>query len=148
MQNLLAATHQYEITRLNAWCQSQLCQFISVAGVCSVLVQASLYEAEALERACLVYVKTHFQSVVCTSAFGSLAREWPGVSLKINLHMAGVDEAVATLAIEAVAAEDGQNSSSISGGASGGGGGSSSSSSSSNRSSSAGSKRKRAVASD
>merc|ERR1711988_161287 len=100
LQQLLAVSHKYQISRLRLWCERQLCECISIEHVCSVLCQAHLYEAKKLEEKCLNFIKTHMTEVVKTDAFGSLCAEWPQVSLKVTLHNAGVPESAAAAAVE------------------------------------------------
>lgn len=100
-QNLLAVSHKYQVSRLQRWCEQQLCKFLSVNEACSILCQAHLHEAKHLEQVCLAFIKTHVGAVVATPAFGRLTRTWPEVMLKINMHLAGISENAAAQAIEA-----------------------------------------------
>merc|ERR1711953_1267629 len=83
MQNILAASHKYQVSRLQHWCEQQLCGHISKNKVCSILCQAHLYEAKQLENACLSFIKDNMEMVVATPAFGSFSEEWPEVMLKV-----------------------------------------------------------------
>merc|ERR1712125_21519 len=85
LQSLLAVSHKYALPRLQAWCEQKLCEYIAIDEVCSILCQAHLYEAKQLASACLNFVKKHYAAVMVTEKFGTLAREWPDVMLKINL---------------------------------------------------------------
>lgn len=100
LQNLLAVSHKYQASRLQLWCEDQLCKHISVMEVCSVLCQAHLYEARQLEKACLTFITQHKESVMATPGFACLSLEWPAVLLKISIFMAGVPETKVTAAIE------------------------------------------------
>lgn len=100
-QNLLAVSHKYQVSRLQRWCEQQLCKFLSVNEACSILCQAHLHEAKHLEQVCLAFIKNHVSAVVATPAFGRLTQTWPEVMLKINIHLAGVSENAAAQAIEA-----------------------------------------------
>eukprot|EP00931_Biecheleriopsis_adriatica_P088513 TRINITY_DN62817_c0_g1_i1.p1 TRINITY_DN62817_c0_g1~~TRINITY_DN62817_c0_g1_i1.p1 ORF type:complete len:493 (-),score=88.51 TRINITY_DN62817_c0_g1_i1:158-1636(-) len=101
LQSVLAVSHKYSLARLQAWCEKQLCESISVKGVCDILCQAHLYDAKQLTNACLNFIKRCYAEVVVTQSFGKLAKDWPEVMLKINLCTAGVAEASATPALEA-----------------------------------------------
>eukprot|EP00747_Dinoflagellata_sp_TGD_P156629 gnl/TRDRNA2_/TRDRNA2_177678_c4_seq6.p1 gnl/TRDRNA2_/TRDRNA2_177678_c4~~gnl/TRDRNA2_/TRDRNA2_177678_c4_seq6.p1 ORF type:complete len:512 (+),score=65.51 gnl/TRDRNA2_/TRDRNA2_177678_c4_seq6:75-1610(+) len=100
LQQLLAVSHKYQVTRLQLWCERELCRCITVGEVCTVLCQAHLYEAKQLEQKCLEFIKTHKNEVVRTDTFGSLSQVWPQVSLKITLHMSDIDERSAAAAID------------------------------------------------
>lgn len=101
LQNVLAASHRYQVVRLRSWCEHQLCGFIRVNDVLSVLCQAHLYEAKQLEEACLSFIKKNMNSVVVTSKYGSLSNDWPEVMLKISIYTTGVSESSAGPALEA-----------------------------------------------
>jgi len=101
LQNVLAVSHKYALARLQAWCEQKLCGCIAIKEVCSILCQAHLHEAKQLANACLDFIRDSYVSVIVTEEFGTLAKEWPEVMLKINLFMAGVAEASAASAIEA-----------------------------------------------
>lgn len=90
LQNLLAISHKYEVPRLRQWCEQKLCVCITVEDVCSILCQAHLYGAKTLEEVCLTFVKAHMEQVAATAMFGTLAKDWPEVILKISLFTAGV----------------------------------------------------------
>ena len=89
------------MVRLQAWCEHKLCECITTDAVCSILCHAHLYEASQLTSACLSFIKEHYMAVMVTEKFGTLAKEWPAVMLKINLCTAGVPETSAKPAIEA-----------------------------------------------
>mmetsp|Transcript_7209 Transcript_7209/g.11587 ORF Transcript_7209/g.11587 Transcript_7209/m.11587 type:complete len:510 (-) Transcript_7209:103-1632(-) len=101
LQSLLAVSHKYAVARLQAWCEKQLCECITMSGVCSILCQANLYEAKQLVNACLKFIKDHYSSLIVTEEFGILAKEWPDVLLKVDLCAHGVSESCAKPAIEA-----------------------------------------------
>jgi speckle-type POZ protein len=101
LQSLLQAAHRYQIARLQAWCELQLCNCIVVEEACSVLTQAHLFEAVDLEQACLRFIKAHFDKVVMTASFGVMTQEWPEVALRISMFMAGLAPGTACAALEA-----------------------------------------------
>lgn len=101
LQGLLAASHKYQVKRLQLWCEQQLCETITSLKVCDVLCQAHLYEAKQLEKACLAFIKNHMEEVVVTPSFGQLGKDWPQVMLKISIFTAGVSETRASPAFEA-----------------------------------------------
>eukprot|EP00931_Biecheleriopsis_adriatica_P005220 TRINITY_DN106752_c0_g1_i1.p1 TRINITY_DN106752_c0_g1~~TRINITY_DN106752_c0_g1_i1.p1 ORF type:complete len:507 (-),score=78.16 TRINITY_DN106752_c0_g1_i1:51-1571(-) len=100
LQQLLAVSHKYQLSRLQLWCEHQLCAYISIERVCSVICQAHVYEAKKLEEKCLSFIKAHMSEVAKTDGFGLLGAEWPQVFLKITLHNAGVPESAASTAVE------------------------------------------------
>lgn len=100
LQQLLAMSHKYHISRLQIWCEANLCKRISIEGVCSTLCQAHLYESKKLEEKCLDFIKANMNDVVKTDSFGTLSQDWPQVSLKIILHTAAVPKASAATALE------------------------------------------------
>jgi len=102
LQDILAMSHKYQELRLLAWCQQQLCTYITEREVCSVLCQAHLCEAQQLETECLVYIKEHFSKIAPTEEFARLTTEWPELMLKISLHAQGVssEETAAALSTQ------------------------------------------------
>merc|ERR1711924_27617 len=99
-QQLLAVSHKYQVLRLSLWCESQLCECISVEHVCPLLCQAHLYEAKELEKTCLEFIRVNMNDVANTDAFASLGNKWPQVSLKITLHNAFVPDGTAASVVE------------------------------------------------
>ena len=91
------------MTRLQRWCEKQLCERLSTSEICSLLRQAHLLQAEQLERACLSYLKDHAAEVAKLPAYGELFKTWPQIALKLNLFMMGV----APVAAEDVAGPEG-----------------------------------------
>merc|ERR1712060_637606 len=90
-------SHKYQEIRLLRWTERELCKHISMEDVCPVLCQAHLYEAKVLEEKCLAFIVAHKNDVAKSVAFGTLSHEWPQVSLKIALRLAGVsDDSAAT----------------------------------------------------
>jgi len=100
LQQLLAVSHKYEITRLQHWCEANLCKRISIEGVCSTLCQAHLFESKQLEEKCLDFIKSNINDVVKTDTFGTLSQDWPQVSLKILLHASSIPKNNALTAME------------------------------------------------
>jgi len=100
LQMLLAISHRYQISRLQLWCEANLCKRISIEGVCPTLCQAHLFEAKQLEEKCLDFIKANMNDVVKTDSFGSLSQDWPQVSLKIILHTSSVPKNNALTAME------------------------------------------------
>eukprot|EP00931_Biecheleriopsis_adriatica_P016074 TRINITY_DN11975_c0_g1_i1.p1 TRINITY_DN11975_c0_g1~~TRINITY_DN11975_c0_g1_i1.p1 ORF type:complete len:524 (+),score=95.33 TRINITY_DN11975_c0_g1_i1:41-1573(+) len=100
LQQLLAVSHKYQLTRLQLWCERELSSFISVEDACSVLCQAHLYESKQLEKRCLEFIKMNLKEVVKTDAFASLSRAWPQAALKLTLHAADIDEGAASMAMD------------------------------------------------
>jgi len=100
LQQLLAVSHKYQVARLQVWCERKLGELISIREACSVLVQAHLFEAKQLEKRCLEFIIANMSEVVKTESFASLGQQWPQVSLKITLRVAGVSEGTTTTAME------------------------------------------------
>eukprot|EP00746_Dinoflagellata_sp_MGD_P132689 gnl/MRDRNA2_/MRDRNA2_66392_c1_seq1.p1 gnl/MRDRNA2_/MRDRNA2_66392_c1~~gnl/MRDRNA2_/MRDRNA2_66392_c1_seq1.p1 ORF type:complete len:259 (+),score=47.21 gnl/MRDRNA2_/MRDRNA2_66392_c1_seq1:101-778(+) len=92
LQQLLAISHKYQVTRLQIWCERKLCRLLSIKEACSVLLQAHLYEAKQLEKRCLAFIAANMSEVVKTEAFASLSQKWPQVCLKITLRLGCVSE--------------------------------------------------------
>ncbi|CAE7332608.1 BPM3 [Symbiodinium natans] len=100
MQALLAVSHKYQVTRLQRWCELQLCDQLTTPEVSRILCQAHLLEATHLERACLSYIKEHMVDVIKLPAFAELMRAWPDVMLKLSLFSAGVPDTEASAALD------------------------------------------------
>eukprot|EP00930_Biecheleria_cincta_P047339 TRINITY_DN32797_c0_g1_i1.p1 TRINITY_DN32797_c0_g1~~TRINITY_DN32797_c0_g1_i1.p1 ORF type:complete len:504 (+),score=73.00 TRINITY_DN32797_c0_g1_i1:91-1602(+) len=92
LRQVLALSHKYQETRLQKWSEQELCKHISIADVCHLLCQAHLYEAKLLESKCLDFLAANKNGVAVGSTFGSLAQDWPEVSLKITLRLARFSE--------------------------------------------------------
>jgi len=101
LQAALAVSHKYALLRLQAWCEQKLCDCITLDDVCPMLCQAHLHEAKQLAIACLKFIQKNHGAVVATEAFGTLARDWPEVLVKINAYIAGVTEDTARSAVGA-----------------------------------------------
>jgi hypothetical protein len=63
-EGLLAAADQYEVPRLVALCEEQLCEGIDAAAR---LVLADRHHAAQLKEACLDYIADHHEAVVMRS---------------------------------------------------------------------------------
>jgi len=100
LQQLLAISHKYQVTRLQAWCELQLCKLISNEAACSILLQAHLYDAKQLEKKCLEFIAANMNEVAKTEAFSSVNQHWPQVSLKIFLCLGRVSAGSAATAME------------------------------------------------
>merc|ERR1712194_132255 len=57
LQQLLALSHKYQQSRLQLWCERELCECITIEHVCSVLCQAHLNDAKKLAEKCLIFIK-------------------------------------------------------------------------------------------
>ncbi|CAE7639783.1 BPM2 [Symbiodinium sp. CCMP2456] len=102
VQALLGISHKYQVTRLQLWCEAMLSDEISIEQVCGILYQAHLLQAKQLEKACLSFIKDHASQVLTLPAYGDLVKKWPQISLKVHLYTAGVSEAEALAAIDAL----------------------------------------------
>ena len=99
---LLAVSHKYEVKRLQLWCEAKISEEINELQVCSILCQAHLLQAKQLEKACLSFIKEHAGQVLTMPAYAELVKEWPQVALKVSLCAAGVSEADALAALDAL----------------------------------------------
>lgn len=99
LQDVLSASHKYQLPRLSLWCEKQLCERTTVAEACLVLCQAHLCEAQQLEEICLKLIKDNMEQVVSTQDFKHLTAQWPEVLLKIALFGSGVSASKAASAV-------------------------------------------------
>ena len=90
MLALLAEGHKYQVTRLQRWCEQQLCDRLSAPQLCGILKQAHLFQAEQLEHACLSYLRDHMTEVAILPAYGELFKAWPEIGLRISFFMTGL----------------------------------------------------------
>ncbi|CAE7399626.1 BPM6 [Symbiodinium natans] len=100
-QGLWAASHKYQATRLQRWCEAQLCELLSASEVCGILCQAHVFEAKQIENACLSFIKDHTAEVLKLQAYADLSKKWPEVAMKIHLFSAGVPETEAAAIVQA-----------------------------------------------
>lgn len=91
LQAVLTVSHKYEVSRLNSWCEQQMCKHITTSNVCDVLCQAHLYDAKRLEAACLAVIGEKRQEVMGSEAFAQLCQR-PEVLLRLSRHLGGVPE--------------------------------------------------------
>ena len=101
MQALLAVSHKYQATRLQRWCEAQLCERLSATEVCGILGQAHLFQAKQLEKACFTYIKQHLIEVLKLPAYAEMVAKWPEIGVKLSLFLAGAPEAEAAAVVEA-----------------------------------------------
>lgn len=99
LQDMLSASHKYQLPRLSLWCEKQLCERATVADACLVLCQAHLCEASQLEEVCLKLIKDNMEQVVSTQNFKQLTAQWPEVLLKVALFGSGVSAGKAASAV-------------------------------------------------
>ena len=92
LEAVLAAAHKYQVARLLAWCEQQLCTTLELPSACALLSLSLLYDATQLTHTCLAFMKAHHAEVVKLDAFGTLPHE---AMLRFNMHLAGVDPAEA-----------------------------------------------------
>ena len=85
MLMLLDVSHKYEVTRLQQWCEIQLCQELTVPDVRSVLSKAHLLHAKQLEEVCVRYITEHLVEVVKQPAYTVLLKTCPQLIVKICL---------------------------------------------------------------
>ncbi|OLP86444.1 BTB/POZ and MATH domain-containing protein 3 [Symbiodinium microadriaticum] len=102
IQALLAVSHKYQVKRLQLWCEAKLSEEIDTSQVCAILCQAHLLQAKQLEKACLEFIKDHPGQVLTLPAYVDLVKKWPQIGLKVHLFSAGVSEAEAQNAIDAL----------------------------------------------
>ncbi|CAE7336010.1 BPM1 [Symbiodinium sp. KB8] len=102
IQALLAVSHRYQVKRLHLWCEAKISEHINSSQVCGILCQAHLLQAKQLERACLSFIKAHAGQVLTLPAYVELVKKWPEIGVKVSLFSAGVSEAEALAAMDAV----------------------------------------------
>ena len=95
VQELLAVSHKYEVTRLQRWCEVQLSEQLTQDNICSVLGQAHLLGLQ-LEKACLAFINSHIKEVLRLPSI-DLINSWPQLAVTISLMAAGVDAGEAAL---------------------------------------------------
>ncbi|CAE7724576.1 BPM6 [Symbiodinium necroappetens] len=92
MLALLAVSHKYQATRLQLWCEAQLCNQLCTSEVCDILCQAHVFEAKQLEKACYTYIKDHMVEVLKLPAYAELVTKRPDIGMKVSLFMGDVPE--------------------------------------------------------
>ncbi|CAE7639799.1 BPM2 [Symbiodinium sp. CCMP2456] len=102
VQSLFSVSNKYQVMRLQLWCEATLSHEISIEQVCGILCQAHLLQAKQLEKACLSFIKDHATQVLTLPAYADLVKKWPQIGLKVHLYTAGVSEAEALAAIDAL----------------------------------------------
>jgi len=83
LQSMLAVSHKYQVSRLQMWCERELCERISVKEVCSILRQAYLLELKHLQEACLTFINGNLDAVVAMPMLQSMVTEWPELGVQI-----------------------------------------------------------------
>ncbi|CAE7464443.1 BPM6 [Symbiodinium natans] len=101
VQDLWAMSHKYQVTRLQRWCEAQLCQQLNASDVCSVLCQAHIFEAKQLEKACLSFITEHTAEVLRLPAYSDLITKWPEIAIKVHLFSAGLPDTEAAAIVQA-----------------------------------------------
>ena len=91
----LAVSHKYQVSRLQCWCEQQLCEYLSTSEVCSMLRLAHLFQAKQLERAFLTYIQDHMAHVVELPAYREMMTAWPQIMLKVSRFITGLAPAQA-----------------------------------------------------
>jgi len=71
-RQLLAAADQYEVPRLVALCEEQLCEGIDEASAAARLVLAERHHAAQLKEACLDYIAAHSEAVMKSEGWQQL----------------------------------------------------------------------------
>ena len=102
IQALLAVSHKYQVKRLQLWCEAKLSEHIDTSQISAILCQAHLLQAKQLEKACLEFIRDHPGQVLTLPAYVDLVKKWPQIGLKVHLFSAGVSEAEAQDAIDAL----------------------------------------------
>ena len=86
---LLAAADQYEVPRLVALCEEQLCEGIDEASAAARLVLAERHHAAQLKEACLDYIAAHAEAVMTSEGWQQLGTQ-PNLLQELFAHKAGV----------------------------------------------------------
>jgi len=95
LQDILSVSHKYQVSRLSAWCQKQLCEMVSESEVCSLLCQAHLLDAKVLEEVCMKHIRENFERVAATEEFAKVTAEWPELLMKLSLMGLGASASTA-----------------------------------------------------
>eukprot|EP01045_Picozoa_sp_COSAG04_P018156 COSAG04_NODE_1660_length_6022_cov_5.271146_3_plen_384_part_00 len=86
---LLAAADQYEVPRLVALCERELCGVISQGNAARLLVLADRHRAAQLKEACLDYIALHAEGVMTSEGWQQLGTQ-PNLLQELFAHKAGV----------------------------------------------------------
>ena len=85
---LLAAADQYEVPRLVALCEEQLCEGIDEASAAARLVLADRHHAAQLKEACLDYIAEHHEAVMTSEGWQQLGTQ-PNLLQELFAHSTG-----------------------------------------------------------
>ena len=85
---LLAAADQYEVPRLVALCEEQLCEGIDDESAAARLVLADRHHAAQLKEACLDYIAEHHEAVMTSEGWQQLGTQ-PNLLQELFAHSAG-----------------------------------------------------------
>ena len=85
---LLAAADQYEVPRLVALCERELCGVISQGNAARLLVLADRHRAAQLKEACLDYIALHAEAVMTSEGWQQLGTQ-PTLLQELFAHTAG-----------------------------------------------------------
>ena len=85
---LLAAADQYEVPRLVALCEEQLCEGIDDESAAARLVLAERHHAAQLKEACLDYIAEHHEAVMTSEGWQQLGTQ-PNLLQELFAHSTG-----------------------------------------------------------
>ena len=88
---LLAAADQYEVPRLVALCEEQLCEGIDDDSAAARLVLAERHHAAQLKEACLDYIAEPHEAVMTSEGWQQLGTQ-PNLLQELFAHTTGVRE--------------------------------------------------------
>ena len=87
-EGLLAAADQYEVPRLVALCEEQLCEGVDDESAAARLVLADRHHAAQLKEVCLDYIAEHHEAVMTSEGWQQLGTQ-PNLLQELFAHTAG-----------------------------------------------------------
>lgn len=73
---LMAAADKYQLKRLKAICEKNLCQSLSTSNVCQILVHADFHCADQLKSRCISYINQHSLAIIDSDYWQQLSRDY------------------------------------------------------------------------
>ncbi|KAF7098972.1 hypothetical protein CFC21_100666 [Triticum aestivum] len=89
LQHLLVAADRYDIPRLKAMCEKNLCEHIDVSTVATILALADQHRCDGLKQTCYQYPRcpANLSAFVATDGFDHLYRSCPALMKDMMLAM-------------------------------------------------------------
>ncbi|XBI05063.1 hypothetical protein VPH35_133268 [Triticum aestivum] len=91
LQHLLVAADRYNLTRLQAMCERELCEHIEVGTATTILALAEQHDCNGLRKACYKFLQCpdNLRAVVDTDGFDQLCRGCPSLMKDMILSYEG-----------------------------------------------------------